>query len=264
MDQPIINIIGERVALGPHRRDLIPLHQRWANDFAIARNLGPFGPVTVERQTAWFERLVASEDMACFVIYERATWRPVGSTEWMHINYRDGRADFGIYIGEADARGKGYGTETTRLMLDYAFTALGLYNVALTVATVEGAGGKPAPAVGCSQTNLFRQGQVVVFRMWGTNAKLGGAALTPKNVQSAQILVPGLSAPIVFAYGNHGTVAFWSAPWRTDTTTSIGLVDYTVVVKTKAVKFQGKKIKSFTAKYTQQGLAQPSRLTITP
>ena len=72
--------------------------------------------------------------MTSFVIYERATGRPIGSTELMHIDFRNGRADFGIYIGEAEARGKGYGTETTRLMLDYAFTALGLRNVALTVA----------------------------------------------------------------------------------------------------------------------------------
>ena len=35
-------------------------------------------------------------------------------------------------IGEADARGKGYGTEATQLLLDYAFTALGLHSVMLT------------------------------------------------------------------------------------------------------------------------------------
>lgn len=137
-------------------------------------------------------------------------------------------------------------------------------SVMVSVDTVQGAGGAPAPAVGCSQTNLFRQGQVVVFRMWGINVKLGGATLTPKNVQSIQIMIPGVTAPIAMAYGNHGTIAFWAAPWRTSSTTTIGLVDFTVVIKTKTVKYQGKSIKSFTAKYTQQGLAQPSRLTITP
>ena len=38
---------------------------------------------------------------------------------------------FGISIADPAARGKGYGTEATRLMLDYAFTALGLHNVTL-------------------------------------------------------------------------------------------------------------------------------------
>jgi RimJ/RimL family protein N-acetyltransferase len=166
VEQPIINIVGERVSLGPRRRDLIPLHQRWGNDFAIARNLGAFGPVTVERETAWYERIVASEDMNAFVIYERATERPVGSTELMHIDFRNGRADFGIYIGEAEARGKGYGTETTRLMLDYAFTALGLRNVALTVAEWNGAGQRAYAKAGFREFGRRRACWPMAGRWW--------------------------------------------------------------------------------------------------
>lgn len=40
----------------------------------------------------------------------------------------------------ADARGKGFGTETTSLMLDYAFTVLGLHSVGLAVAEFNAAG----------------------------------------------------------------------------------------------------------------------------
>jgi RimJ/RimL family protein N-acetyltransferase len=43
-------------------------------------------------------------------------------------------------MGKPDCRGKGYGTGTTRLMLDYAFTALGLHNVMLTVFEFNSAG----------------------------------------------------------------------------------------------------------------------------
>jgi hypothetical protein len=28
-EEPILNVEGERVALGPLRRDLLPLYQRW-------------------------------------------------------------------------------------------------------------------------------------------------------------------------------------------------------------------------------------------
>jgi len=56
---------------------------------------------------------------------------PIGRTGLGDIDYRDRRACFGLEIGEADYRGRGYGTETVRLMLDYAFTALGLHNVDL-------------------------------------------------------------------------------------------------------------------------------------
>jgi RimJ/RimL family protein N-acetyltransferase len=168
VEQPIINIVGEKVALGPRRHDLIPLHQRWINDFAAARNLGAFGPVTLEQETAYFERLNTTETSAFFVIYERAGWRPIGNTELMHIEYRNGRADFGILIGEADARGKGYGTETTRLMLDYAFTALGLHNVMLSVYAYNPAARRAYEKAGFREFARRRESVWMGGRLWDT------------------------------------------------------------------------------------------------
>jgi len=40
-ESPIISITGERVALGPIRRDLVPLYHRWINDFAVLRGQVP-------------------------------------------------------------------------------------------------------------------------------------------------------------------------------------------------------------------------------
>ena len=42
--EPLTNIDGERVALGPLRRDLLPLYQRWINDFTALRTLGAAAP----------------------------------------------------------------------------------------------------------------------------------------------------------------------------------------------------------------------------
>jgi hypothetical protein len=134
--------------------------------------------------------------------------------------------------------------------------------VVMYVDTVQGSGGTPKPTVGCSQTNLFKQGQQVVFRMWGIDVKAGGTALTPKNVKSAVVNIPGLSAPIPLAYGNHGTVAFWASAWKIDTAYPLGVVNFSVVVKTKADKKHH--LKSYTARFTQTGFAQPSLLTVTP
>lgn len=128
---PFVNIVGERVALGPLRRDLP--YQRWLSDFSTTRTVGKSRPMTEEQAVAWYERHTANEREAHFAIYERTTWRPIGTTMLMDIDLDNRRAEFGIVIGETDSRGKGYGTETTRLMLDYAFTARGLGNVLLTV-----------------------------------------------------------------------------------------------------------------------------------
>jgi len=133
-ERPILNIEGDLVAVGPLRRDLLPLYQRWINDLGTMRTLGlaPL-PMTREKEQEWYDQQSKAEDDVPFTIYERETLRPIGNTGLHGVDYRDRSATFGILIGEPDCRGKGYGTETMHLMLDYAFTALGLHNVMLTV-----------------------------------------------------------------------------------------------------------------------------------
>ncbi len=132
--RPIINIVGERVALGPISRDHLPLYQRWFNDFGTLRTLDIVPhPLTMEGETAWYDRAATSDaSVAHFTIYEAASWRPIGTMHLRAIDYRNRTAAFGLMIGDPASRGKGYGTEATRLMLDYAFTALGLHSVMLT------------------------------------------------------------------------------------------------------------------------------------
>ncbi len=42
-EQPILNVEGDLVALGPLRQDLLPLYTRWINDLGAARTLGALG-----------------------------------------------------------------------------------------------------------------------------------------------------------------------------------------------------------------------------
>ncbi len=133
-ERPLINIEGIKVALGPFHRGILPLLSKWDNDFAVSFLSGdPLRPVPRERTEARYEydskdtQRIATD----FVIYEQATLRPIGLTELRNINYRSRTADFGILIGEKDCWGKGFGTETTVLMLDYAFTIIGLHNIML-------------------------------------------------------------------------------------------------------------------------------------
>ena len=131
---PALNILGERVALGPLRAELLPLYGRWINDFRTIRMLGlPPAPVTAEKEQDWYEGRSKGENDMMFTIYERETLCPIGNTALHGLDHRNRSASFGIIIGEPEFRGRGLGTETTRLMLDYAFTALGLHNVMLTV-----------------------------------------------------------------------------------------------------------------------------------
>lgn len=165
-DPPIVNIVGERVALGPLRRDLVPLITRWTNDLTARRNIGVPLPQTLEERSARYERDALGTDGVDFVVYDRAMWRPLGTVSLFNIDCRNGSADFGILIGEADARGQGYGTEATQLMLDYAFTALGLRNVGLTVAEWNVAGQRAYAKAGFKEFGRRRACRWMGGRWW--------------------------------------------------------------------------------------------------
>jgi diamine N-acetyltransferase len=166
-EPPIVNIVGELIALGPLRRDLLPTYQRWINDFTAVRGLGaPPQPVSTEAETAWFDGVVASATDAPFTIYERATWRPIGNTGIHGIDHRNRTAEFGILIGEPDARGRGYGTEAARLMLDYSFIALGLHNVMLRVFAYNLAGLRAYQKAGFHEFGRRREAILMGDRLW--------------------------------------------------------------------------------------------------
>jgi diamine N-acetyltransferase len=130
--RPLFTVEGDEIALGPTRRELIQTYQRWMNDPATLRTLGrALFPWTEWQQEEW---LLArkTEGEALFTIFERASGRAIGNAGLHVIDERNDIATLGIVIGEADARGRGYGTEAVRLLLDYGFTARGLHNIQLT------------------------------------------------------------------------------------------------------------------------------------
>jgi RimJ/RimL family protein N-acetyltransferase len=130
----ILNLVGERVALGPQRRDLVPLTHRWLNDFAVMAPLGaPLRPVSEEAAVQIYEDSERATDQVWFTVYERTSLRPIGIAGLRDIDRLHRSAEFVIFIGEQDCWGKGYGAETARLLLDYGFTALGLRNIMLKV-----------------------------------------------------------------------------------------------------------------------------------
>ncbi len=111
-------------------------------------------------------RAVPSDDTISFMIYERASLQPIGYTMLVDISSRHSSAEFTIHIGEGSAHGKGYGTETARLMLDYAFTSLGLHSVHLIVAEYNHAGRRAYQRAGFRESGRRRQAWLMGERFW--------------------------------------------------------------------------------------------------
>ncbi len=157
IDLPVLNIVGERVALGPLHRDHLALYHRWRNDFWIQRTYGgTLTPITREAQDAWYESQATSGDALWFTIYEMSTMRAIGLTDFFNIERDHGLAWWGMVIGEADCRGKGYASEAARLMLDYGFVALNLNVVVLSVDEFNTAARRAYARAGFKETGRIR------------------------------------------------------------------------------------------------------------
>lgn len=133
-EKPVLNISGDKVALGPLQKSMVPAFVRWENDFAVSMMSGsPLRPISREAIEGQFEQQLKENSKHIeFAIYEQASMQVIGLAELKHIDRTHRIAEYGILIGEKSCWGKGYGTETTMLMLDYAFTVLGLHNVLLS------------------------------------------------------------------------------------------------------------------------------------
>jgi RimJ/RimL family protein N-acetyltransferase len=136
-EEPDLVLVGEKVALGPLRRDLAALQARWMNSDDVRHGLQNRAVSTKETEEKWIDETVAAggqEDApkaAGFMIYDRTDLAPVGNATLFGVNPTNGTSKFGILLGER--RGMGFGTEATWLITGFGFEVLGLRNVMLEV-----------------------------------------------------------------------------------------------------------------------------------
>ena len=82
---------------------------------------------------SWLKNKVYTGKVAQFIIYVRETDRPVGSVYMQNIDPVHKNAEYGIFIGETEALGRGYGTDAAKLAVQYAFEELKLHKLYLRV-----------------------------------------------------------------------------------------------------------------------------------
>jgi diamine N-acetyltransferase len=165
--RPLIVIEGERIALGPIRRDLVPLYHAWITDLSVNRFLlASASTMSLDQEYAWYEEHTKSRDLAYFTIYELPDYRPIGGVDLHAIDRVNRTAELGIMIGEKDARGRGLGTEAVRLMCDFGFNALDLHSIMLMTFGWNIAGQKAYLKAGLREIGRRREARYFIGRYW--------------------------------------------------------------------------------------------------
>ena len=89
-------------------------------------------------------------------IIDKADDKPVGSVYYRDIDNHNRSAEYGIFIGEESARGKGLGTETAKLFTDFGFAELQLHRISLRVLAENTAARRSYEKAGFVQEGIFR------------------------------------------------------------------------------------------------------------
>lgn len=103
----------------------------WRNNDAVRRNFIYQELFTREGHEHWIHTMVETGRVVQMVICETQGDRPVGSVYLRDIDRQHKKAEYGIFIGDDGARGKGYGTAAAQLMIRYAFEELELHRLFL-------------------------------------------------------------------------------------------------------------------------------------
>ena len=124
---------GHNLFLGPMMIEDAPIYVKWLNDNGVTDGIGKTKDVTtIENEIEYLQDVTKKGDYN-FSIVTKDKEQLIGTCSLMNINSVNQTAEVGIFIGESSYRGKGYGKEALKIILDYGFNTLNLHNIYLGV-----------------------------------------------------------------------------------------------------------------------------------
>ena len=120
MNTPTLPVLtGTAVTLRPITDADTDLIVKWRNTPSVVQNFIFRQTFTPEMHRNWLATKVATGQVVQYIILDNADGKPVGSVYYRDIDNHNRSAEYGIFIGEESARGKGLGTETARLFTQF-------------------------------------------------------------------------------------------------------------------------------------------------
>ena len=133
MSRYVKKIIGERLYLSPMSVDDAETYTAWINDVEVAGYLGNMytNMIGLPGEREYLENAGKRGHDYSIVLADGD--KLIGNISLMNVDHRNRKATLGVFIGDAEYRSRGYGAEAIRLLVDYGFKWLNLYNIGLGV-----------------------------------------------------------------------------------------------------------------------------------
>ena len=124
---------GAGIYLRPITWEDTELILKWRNADSVRKHFIYQEPFTREGHENWIRTMIDTGMAVQMILCSLTEDRPIGSVYIRDIDRVHNKAEYGIFIGEKDALGRGYGTRAAKLMIRYGFETLGLHKLMLRV-----------------------------------------------------------------------------------------------------------------------------------
>ena len=113
-------------------------------------------PITITSMQEWYQKASKNTNHELHFAIITNDGNHIGGSQLKEIDWRNRSAEFGIFIGEKNEWGKGYGTEATKLLIKFGFMSLNLHRIWLRVDADNLAAQKCYEKVGFIKEGIFR------------------------------------------------------------------------------------------------------------
>lgn len=119
------------IYIRPITMDDSDLIVKWRANPRVFNNFIFDEPLTKAVHINWMNTKVKSGEVVQFIILLEN--QPIGSAYLNHINKENSTAEYGIFIGEDSAIGRGIGSTVTQMIVNYGFNEMNLKTIYLRV-----------------------------------------------------------------------------------------------------------------------------------
>lgn len=158
--------------------DLEPLFE-WLNDVELRNLSAAYRPVSWLEHVKWVTDILKSGQENFFVIAFDDS--PIGVVHLTNVSQIHRSAEFSIRIGDSKYRGKGYGTQALRLLMEFCWNHMNLHRLALYVLTSNTPAIKSYQKVGFENEGCLREAVYINGRWHDLNIM---SILNPNELKS--------------------------------------------------------------------------------
>lgn len=157
-------IAGEHVILRAFERDDAERCYRWINDPNIVRTLKTRYPIAFQNEIEWLDRAMHESHVERHFAIERRDDRThIGNASIHDIDWVSQTAWFGLFIGEPSAWNRGFGGDSIKTLVRFAFDDMNLGKLRINVFDYNDRAKHVLEALGfvqegCLRRDFFREG----------------------------------------------------------------------------------------------------------